>query len=148
MEQRASVITLGVRDLSAARNFYTEVIGWTPFYDKNEVVFFDLGGFVLGLYAHDSLAGYLGLPAWTAAPPPYHGFSLAYNARTREEVDEIFRRLTERGARILKAPEDAFWGGYFGHFADADGHAWEVAYNPQWPVMPDGRLSVGGDSPA
>jgi catechol 2,3-dioxygenase-like lactoylglutathione lyase family enzyme len=142
MEQRLSVITLGVRDLGTARAFYTEVLGWTPFYDKNAVVFFDLGGFVLGLYAHDSLAGYMGLPAGQPQAP-YHGFSLAYNARTRAKVDDIFRRLTERGVRILKAPENAFWGGYFGHFADADGHAWEVAYNPQWPVMPDGRLRVG-----
>lgn len=145
MEQRLSVITLGVRNLDAARSFYTDVIGWTPFYDKNAVVFFDLGGFVLGLYAHDSLADYMGLPAGTRSAEPYHGFSLAYNARTREEVDEIFRKLTERGVRILKAPEDAFWGGYCGCFADADGHAWEIAYNPQWPVTPDGKLRVSKD---
>lgn len=143
MEQRLSVITLGVRDLGAARAFYADVLGWMPFYDKNAVVFFDVGGFVLGLYAHDSLADYMGLPAAKTAPEPYHGFSLAYNTRTRDEVDEIFRKLTDRGARILKAPHEAFWGGYCGIFADADGHAWEVAYNPKWPVMPDGKLSVG-----
>ncbi len=146
MEQRLSVITLGVRDLGVARAFYTDTLGWTPFYDKNAVVFFDLGGFVLGLYGHEGLAEYMGLPVGKAPAEPYHGFSLAYNARTREEVDEIFRRLTERGVRILKAPEDAFWGGYCGHFADADGHAWEVTYNPQWTVTPDGRLRVDRDS--
>jgi hypothetical protein len=145
MEQRLSVITLGVRDLSAARKFYTDVLGWTPFYDKNDVAFFDLGGFVLGLYAHAGLAEDMGLAEAGAPAGPYHGFALAYNARTRAEVDDIFRRLTERGARILKAPHEAFWGGYCGYFADADGHGWEVAFNPQWPVGPDGGLKIGKD---
>lgn len=142
MEQRLSVVTLGVRDLDKARAFYTEALGWTPFYDKNAVVFFDLGGLVLGLYAHEGLALEIGAPG--ARPPgPYHGFALAYNARTREEVDKIFRKLTARGVQILKAPHEAFWGGYCSYFADTDGHAWEVAYNPDWPVGPDGRLTIG-----
>jgi hypothetical protein len=142
LEQRLSVMTLGVRDLGAARKLYTEALGWTPFYDKNDVVFFDLGGFVLGIYGHSGLAEDMGLAGAGAPAGPYHGFALAYNARTREEVDDIFRRLTARGVQILKAPHEASWGGYCGYFADADGHAWEVAFNPQWPVRPDGRLDI------
>jgi hypothetical protein len=72
----------------------------------------------------------------------YEGFSIAYNARTKDEVDAVFADLAAKGATIVKAPEEAFWGGYSGYFADPDGHAWEVAFNPFWSIEKDGRVSM------
>ena len=74
--------------------------------------------------------------------PAYHGFALAHNCRSKEEVDAIFSRLKANGATIVKDPEEVFWGGYSGYFADPDGHYWEVAYNPYWSIREDGRISM------
>jgi hypothetical protein len=76
------------------------------------------------------------------ALPRYHGFSLAYNTRSKEEVDRIFADLKRKGATIVKPPQQVFWGGYAGYFADVDGHHWEVAFNPLWTVRADGRVSM------
>ena len=145
MERRVSMITLGVADLERAKAFYERVVGW-PAVDGPPpgIVFFDLGGVVFSLYPHTALA-----EDRKAAKPDqvggYEGFSLAHNARSEAEVDAIFARLKERGATILKAPEQVFWGGYSGYFADPDGHAWEVAYNPFWTIRDDGRVSMTRD---
>ena len=130
----------GVADLERAIDFYEGVLGWKAEPDQEGVAFFDLGGVVLSLYPHAELAkdagdGFAGAPSG-----PYKGFALAHNARSREEVDEIFARLEGRGATIVKAPEDAFWGGYSGYFEDSEGYRWEVAYNPYWAVDDDGRV--------
>ncbi len=75
----------------------------------------------------------------------YQGFALAHNARSKEEVDLIFSRLKDKGATIVKEPEEVFWGGYSGYFSDPDGHSWEVAYNPHWTIQKDGRVSMTKD---
>lgn len=143
MEPRLSLVTLGVTDLERAIGFYRDVVGWEPASLQDDVAFFDLGGVILGLWPHRELAADERMAG--QVPGEYHGFSLAYNARSHEEVDEIFARLAERGARISKPPVDTDWGGYSGYFADPDDHVWEVAWNPFWSVGVDGRISLTRD---
>jgi len=140
MEQRISLITLGVADLQRAVDFYENVVGWKPESSPPGVVFFDLNGFVFGLWPHDELAKDMGITADRV--PAYRGYALAHNARSEAEVDTIFARLKNNGATIVKEPQKAFWGGYSGYFSDPDGHTWEIAYNPFWTIRDDGRVSM------
>ena len=137
-EQRFSVLTIGVKDRAALTRFYTEVLGFKRM-DAPGISFFNLGGIVLGLWEAEKLAEDAGQPL-EPQPAGFKGFALAYNARSADEVDAIFARLAEAGARITTPPHKAFWGGYMGYFADPEGNAWEVAYNPFWPIGEDGRL--------
>ncbi len=142
LEQRLSLITLGVGDLTRAKAFYTGVIGWKAIDNNPNIVFFDLGGLMLALYPHDAAAE--DMKTASTELPPYRGFALAYNTRSEAEVDEVFAKLRKAGATtILKPPEKVFWGGYSGYFRDPDGHAWEVAYNPFWRIAEDGRVIPG-----
>ena len=143
MEQRMSLITLGVVDLQRAVAFYENVVGWKAHSSPPGVVFFDLNGVVLALWPHDELAKDIGMTP--GAVPAYRGYALAYNARSEAEVDAIFDRLKQHGATILKQPQKAFWGGYSGYFSDLDGHTWEIAYNPFWTIQEDGRVSMKQD---
>jgi catechol 2,3-dioxygenase-like lactoylglutathione lyase family enzyme len=143
VERRLNLVTLGVADLPKAIDFYRDVVGWAPTSAGDDVAFFDLGGMILGLWPHHDLAADEGMPG--AEPGAYHGFSLAYNTRSREEVDAIFARLGARGARIAKPPVDMDWGGYSGYFTDPDGHFWEVAWNPFWVIDEDGRITLTAD---
>lgn len=140
MEQRLSLVTLGVADLASAQAFYEQVVGWKAAPSPPGVVFFDLNGVVFSLFPHEELEK--DMNAVPGSGRVSRGFALAYNARSREEVDAIFARLKGHGANIVKAPEIAFWGGYSGYFADPDGHRWEVAFNPYWTILPDGRISM------
>ena len=139
MEQRLSLVTLGVADLDRARRFY-EALGWRRSNKEAEVVFFQAGGMVLALWSRDSLAEDARVPA---AGSGFRGIALAYNTRTRDEVDTVLAEAKAAGAEILKPGEDAFWGGYTGYFADPDGHLWEVAWNPDWTITEDGRTRLG-----
>ena len=140
MEQRLSLITLGVADLARSRRFYEQGLGWAPSSAGNEnVVFFQLGGIALSLYGRASLAEDARLEDRGGG---FGGITLAYNTRTREDVDAVLARAKAAGARILKPAEEAFWGGYSGYFADPDGHPWEVAWNPHFTLLPDGSLSL------
>ena len=140
MEQRLSLVTLGVADLERARRFYEDGLGWRRGNNHPEVVFFQIGGAVLALWRRDALAKDAGLPD---AGSGFGGITLAYNARTREEVDAVLAEAEAAGANILKPAEDAFWGGYSGYFADPDGHVWEVAWNPEWTIADDGSVRLG-----
>jgi uncharacterized protein len=140
MEQRISLITLGVADLPRALAFYEHVVGWEASPSPPEIAFFDLGGVVFALSPHDDLAKDMGAVAGGQAV--YHGCALAHNVRSMEEVDLIFSRLKDNGATIVKEPQQASWGGYSGYFSDLDGHKWEVAYNPYWTIRKDGRVSL------
>ena len=140
MEQRVSMITLGVADLARATAFYEGVIGWTVAPGPPGIAFFDLGGIVFSLYPHDDLARDIKAEAGTSGE--YSGFALAHNVRTEADVDAIFSRLGDAKATIVKPPERAFWGGYSGYFADPDGHVWEIAHNPHWTIEGDGRISM------
>ena len=107
------------------------------------MVFFDLSGVVFALWPHDELAKDMGLTPDRV--PAYRGYSLAHNVRSEAEVHEIFARLKNHGATILKQPQKAFWGGYSGYFSDPDGHTWEIAYNLFWTIEEDGRVSMKKD---
>jgi len=139
-EQRLSIITLGVRDLAGMIRFYTDVLGFEDRGMKGEIAFFNAGGMVLGLWDEAKLAADAGVAADRQGA--FKGFAFAFNARTVEEVDAIFGRLETAGVRIPKAPHKTEWGGYSGYFADPEGNAWEVAFNPFWPIDEAGRVTV------
>lgn len=137
MEQRISLVTLGVADLERSRTFY-ERLGWRPSVQQAEgIVFFQAGGLALALYPRAELAKDAHL---AAEGHGFAGITLAYNTRSRDEVDHVLADAVAAGALLLKAAEEAFWGGYSGYFADPDGFAWEVAWNPSFAIAEDGSL--------
>ncbi len=138
MEQRLSVVTLGVSDLRHAREFY-EALGWrsrTP--EDSDVVFFQAGGMVVSLWDHDKLAGDSGVERGHG----YGSVTLAYNARSPDEVDSVIDDARDAGAEITREAGTTFWGGYSGVFTDPDGHPWEIAHNPHWTVTADGGVEL------
>ena len=139
MEQRVSVVTLGVADLDRSLSFY-EALGWRRGNTDAGVVFFQLPGAVLALYSRTALAEEAGvLPATGTG---FGGITLACNVRSKAEVDAVMAEAETAGATILKPAGDMFWGGYSGYFADPDGHPWEVAWNPGWSLDEKGRVSL------
>jgi catechol 2,3-dioxygenase-like lactoylglutathione lyase family enzyme len=136
---RINLVTLGVADVEAAAAFY-ERLGWrrSSASVPGGVAFFALGGAVLGLFGSADLAADARLPY--ADPPAFRGQSLAINLPNEAEVDAAITAAVAAGGTLLKAAERADWGGWSGYFADPDGHAWEVAYNPGWPLDGDGRV--------
>ena len=139
IEPRISLITLGVADIARSRRFY-EALGWKASNPSNDnVAFFQLGGLILSLYGQDALARDAQLPA---AADGFGGISLAYNGRTKAEVDAAMALAASIGAKILQPAHDVFWGGYIGYFADPDGHVWEVAWNPDFPIAEDGTIRL------
>jgi uncharacterized protein len=137
MEQRISLVTLGVKDLAAARRFYVEGLGWKPVWENEEIIFFQAGGMIFALFLRDKLA-----EDFQADPKTFGmaAMALGYNVRAKSEVDPLIQRAANAGAKILKPAREASWGGYSGYFADPDGFAWEVAWNPAWPIAPDGSI--------
>jgi catechol 2,3-dioxygenase-like lactoylglutathione lyase family enzyme len=139
MEQRISLITLGVSDLNRSKAFY-ERLGWKrSAVDAEGVAFFQVGGMVLSLFPREHLAEDAGLSPEGSG---FCGIALAYNTRSKEEVKEVLREAERAGARILKPAQDAFWGGYSGYFSDPDGYPWEVAWNPGFTIEPDGSIRL------
>ena len=139
MEQRVSLITLGVADLQRSREFY-ERLGWRRSMAEAEgVVFFQAGGMALALYSRTELAKDAKISPEGSG---FSGIALAYNTRSREEVDSALAEAQAAGARILKPAEEAFWGGYSGYFADPDGFPWEVAWNPSFAILEDGSVRL------
>jgi len=135
MEQRVSLITLGVTDLARARSFY-EALGWrTGAEPGDDVVFFQAGGMVVALWDRTALAEDSGVKD----PGGSSGFTLAYNVREPADVDAVAEEVRAAGGRITREPGETFWGGYSAAFTDPDGHPWEVAHNPRWTVTEDGR---------
>ena len=141
MEQRLTLVTLGVTDLARSRAFY-ESLGWQRSAKKAEgVAFFQMGGVVLSLFGRADLAKDAGLTD-AGQTGSFGGIALAYNTRSREEVDAVLAEAVAVGARLLKPAQEAFWGGYSGYFADPDGYPWEVAWNPGFPLDENGRLQL------
>ena len=139
MEQRVSLITLGVRDLERARSFY-EGLGWSAHADENDdVVFFPAGGMVVALWDRGKLAA----DSAVTDGGGWGGVTLAYNVRSPAEVDAVIEEARAAGATIGREPEKTFWGGYSAVFIDPDGHPWEVAHNPGWTLNADGSVSIG-----
>lgn len=143
MEQRLSLITLGVADIARSRRFY-ETLGWRASdASQADVTFFQLGGIALSLWGRAELAEDAGVPDGGG----FGGVALAHNARSREEVAQILEQARAAGARILKPAHETVWGGYAGYFADPDGHPWEIAWNPHFPLRADGSLRLPDSAP-
>jgi len=135
--QRVTLITLGVRDLPKAREFYAS-LGWQEREPQSaEIAFFQINGMVLGLFPLVELAKDQGRPDATLG---MGAMTLAQNFSTEAEVNAAYAKALSCGATGLKTPEKVFWGGYSGYYADPDGHVWEVAHNPFWPLQDDGSL--------
>jgi catechol 2,3-dioxygenase-like lactoylglutathione lyase family enzyme len=138
VEQRVSLVTLGVRDLARARAFY-EALGWkTGAAPEDDVVFFQSGCLVLALWGRAELAEDSGVEDTGG----WGGVTLAHNVRSTAEVDAVMREAEGAGATVTRAAAETFWGGYSGAFADPEGHAWEVAFNPHWTLGTDGSVQL------
>lgn len=139
MEPRVSLITLGVANVSRARQFY-EALGWkASSASQDDVAFFQLGSIALGLYGRSALAEDANL---NDSPVGFSGITLAQNMWSEEAVDQLLEEASRAGARVLKPAQRVFWGGYSGYFADPDGHIWEVAFNPGFKLEADGSLRL------
>ncbi len=138
-KQRLTLITLGVADLAAARAFYAR-LGWREHGESQPgIAFYQMHGQALALFGREALAedqGRAGAALGTGA------VTLAQNFATKAEVDAAYAAALTAGATVLKAPQEVFWGGYSGYWADPDGHVWEVAMNPFWPLAEDGSLTL------
>lgn len=138
MQQRLTIVGLGVNDLQVANDFYENTFGWIKMPSSNEnITFMQLNGILLSLYPKDKLAEDAGV---SPAGSGFKGFTLAYNTHTKEEVDETFADLRSKGVKIVKDPEEAFWGGYSGYIADPDDNLWEIAFNPFLPLDEAGNV--------
>lgn len=139
MEQRLSLITLGISDLDRARNFY-EALGWkTGASPDDDVAFFQAGGMIVALWGRAKLAEDSAVTEGSG----WGGITLAYNTRSEKEVDEVIEEARAAGATIGREPAETFWGGYSGVFIDPDGYPWEVAHNPNWTIGEDGSVKLG-----
>jgi catechol 2,3-dioxygenase-like lactoylglutathione lyase family enzyme len=137
MDQRVSLVTLGVADVGRARAFY-EALGWTGQSPDGEVVFFQAGGMILALWDRAKLAE----DSVTTDGGGWGGVTLAYNVNSPAEVDQVMAEAKSAGATIGREGAATFWGGYSGVFIDPDGHPWEVAHNPGWPIGADGSVRL------
>jgi uncharacterized protein len=138
MEQRISLITLGVADLRRAMDFYT-ALGWDGRTPDGDVAFFQAGGLVFGLWGRDKLAA----DSEVDDPGGWGGVTLAHNVRSPEEVDAVLDQVRAAGGYVARDGGKTFYGGYSGVFIDPDGHPWEVAHNPGWTIAEDGSVSMG-----
>ncbi|MCK0112285.1 VOC family protein [Ornithinimicrobium sp. F0845] len=138
MDQRVSVVTLGVRDLDRAVAFY-QAVGWEPAASPEGVVFFQAGGLVVALWDRAALE----VDSCAEDSGGWGGVTLAYNVNSREEVDDVLDEAEAAGATIGRRGGGTFWGGYSGVFTDPEGHPWEVAHNPFWSVTEDGQTMLG-----
>jgi predicted lactoylglutathione lyase len=141
VEQRLSLITLGVADVPRAREFYG-ALGWRPDGgvddESDQVVFFQAGGMIVALWDRGKLATDSGVEDSSG----WGGVTLAYNVNSPQEVDQVIEQSRAAGASVPREPGETFWGGYSGVFVDLDGHPWEVAHNPRWTVHDDGRTTL------
>lgn len=139
MEQRLSIITLGVADLTRAKAFYLDGLGWTAVdQPAEEICFIQMPGIAFSLYPLDKLAEDIGANPLTEVS--MGGITLAHNTRSEEETDAVLATAIAAGARLVKPAQKVFWGGYSGYFADLDNHLWEVAFNPFATIADDGSF--------
>jgi uncharacterized protein len=139
VDQRVSLVTLGVRDLARARAFYG-ALGWrTRAESDDDTVFFQTGCMIVGLWDRGLLAEDSGVDDTGG----WGGITLAYNVASPAEVDEVIAQAEAAGATIARHGAETFWGGYSGVFHDPEGHAWEVAHNPYWSLQSDGSIRLG-----
>jgi hypothetical protein len=140
MEQRISMIALGVHDLKKSVHFYEHGLGWKKSSESSDqIAFFQLNGLAFSLYPHDLLAEDATVSAHGEG---FQGFTLGYNTKSEEEVDQVLKHAESIGGRIVKPGQKVFWGGYSGYFADPDGFLWEVAYNPFFPFDENNNIKL------
>jgi catechol 2,3-dioxygenase-like lactoylglutathione lyase family enzyme len=135
MQQQLSVVTLGIADLARSRRFYCDGFAWTPVFQNQEIVFYQMNGFVLGTWLTTALEADMGRPLQGRS-----AFALAHNVGTPEAVQPLLDRLGQNGGRILRPADAPPHGGMRGYVADPDDHAWEIAWNPAWPISPEGYV--------
>jgi predicted lactoylglutathione lyase len=141
MDQRLSLITLGIPDLEQARKFY-EALGWSTAADEeDDIVFFQAGPMVFALWDRAKLAE----DSAVTDGGGWGGVTLAHTVRSAEEVDTVIEEARAAGATIGREPAETFWGGYSGIFIDPGGHPWEVAHNPNWTINDDGSVTLPDD---
>jgi uncharacterized protein len=138
MEQRISLITLGVADLRRAMDFYV-ALGWDGRSPDDDVAFYQAGGMIFALWGRGKLAA----DSAVEDPGGWGGITLAHNVRSPQEVDAVLDQARAAGGRVAREGAETSWGGYSGVFHDPDGHAWEVAHNPGWTIADDGSISLG-----
>ncbi|MGV1684909.1 VOC family protein [Sphingopyxis sp. NJF-3] len=136
MQQQISVITLGVADLAASRRFYTQGFGWRPVFENDEILFYQMNGFVFGTWLKPALAEDMQRASGGGNAP----FALAHNVATKAEVAPLIDALVGAGGTLLRAADAPPHGGFRGYVADPDGHAWEIAWNPAWPIDAEGHV--------
>lgn len=136
VEQRVTLLTLGVSDFARSKAFYAS-LGWAPALEVEETAFFQANGVILTLWAREKLSPDMGVPDEGAR---WSGIALAHNVRSRDEVHEIIARARANGAEITREPSETFYGGYAGVFRDPDGHVWEIAHNPGFGLDDDGNV--------
>lgn len=139
MQQQISVITLGVTDLPPSRRFYVEGLGWQPVFENDEIVFYQMNGFVLGTFSKPALEQDMNRTGLSVPG----AFSLAHNVPAREDVETVMQRLLEAGGRLLRKADAPAHGGFRGYVADPDDHAWEIAWNPAWAIDEHGLVTFG-----
>lgn len=139
-QQQLSVITLAVADLARSRQFYDTGFGWTPCFTQDGIAFYQMNGFVLGLWQGDALAGDFLRPLGAASAG---AFALAHNVAERTMVETVMAGLLAAGGTLMRAADAPPHGGYRGYVADPDGHAWEIAWNPAWSIDVEGHIRFG-----
>lgn len=139
MQQQISVITLGVRDLARSRRFYAEGFGWKPVFENEEIIFYQMNGFMLGTWLRHALAADMQRKDLA----DQGAFSLAHNVASREDVQTIIDHLSRFGGRVLRSADEPPHGGMRGYIADPDEHVWEIAWNPAWPISAEGYVTFG-----
>lgn len=142
MEQRLSILTLGVSDLKKSKGFY-DALGWSSVSHPQDeaIIAYDLQGMTFALYPREEFIKEINTPL---EKPKYSSFSLAYNVSSESEVDQVIQEAITAGGEMVKPPEKVFWGGYSGYFADPDGNLWEVAFNPFSRLGPNGEFQWNG----
>ncbi len=138
MQQQISVITLGIADIARSKRFYGDGFGWKPVFETTEIVFYQMNGLMLGTWFTPALESDMQRPLGRPG-----AFSLAHNVLAEGEVQPLLDRLAAHGGRLLRMADAPPHGGFRGYVADPDDHAWEIAFNPAWPIAPDGRVTFG-----
>lgn len=139
MQQQISVITLGVTDLDRSRRFYVEGFGWTPVFENDEVIFYQMNGLMLGTWSRAALEADMLRPGGAGSG----AVSIAHNVAAKDDVAPLIERLASAGGQILRAADAPPHGGFRGYVADPDGHAWEIAWNPAWAIDKQGHVTFG-----
>ncbi len=137
--QQISVVTLGIADLGRSRRFYVDGFGWRPVFETGEINFFQMNGLMLGLWLKAALADDMQRSPETGAS----AIALAHNVASRDDVQPLLDRLAAHGGKMLRLGDAPQHGGFRGYVADPDGHAWEIAWNPAWPISPEGYVTWG-----